>query len=104
MTVRDRRRHPITKQTPPADEAFQNSRGQKPKPIRLCTILYIQCGIGSPHEWRHGGAGTMHKVNSFHCAELTEANRDTPTFVINANVTESLFVTFVMQRYEYVIQ
>lgn len=64
----------------------------------------MTAGIGSPHEWRHGGAGTMHKVNSFRCDDRTATNRDLSTFVINANVTESLFVTFVMQRYECVIQ
>ncbi|MEB8704790.1 hypothetical protein P4H21_29255 [Bacillus cereus] len=64
----------------------------------------MTAGIGSPHEWRHGGVGTLHKVHSFSCADRTVTNRDTPTFVVNANVTESLFVTFVMQRYEFVIQ
>lgn len=72
--------------------------------IRLCMIVCMTAGIGSPHEWRHGGAGTMHKVNSFRCAGRTATNRDTTTFVINTKVTESLFVTFVMQRYECVIQ
>ncbi|MDF9783990.1 hypothetical protein OKW10_000777 [Bacillus pumilus] len=64
----------------------------------------MTAGIGSPHEWRHGGAGTMHKTNTIHCAARTDTNRSASTFVNNANVTESLFVTFVMQRYEFVIQ
>ncbi|MEB9770427.1 hypothetical protein P4K44_33565 [Bacillus cereus] len=64
----------------------------------------MTAGIGSPHEWRHGGAGTMHKTNMIHCAGRTASNLGASTFVINAKVTESLFVTFVMQRYECVIQ
>lgn len=64
----------------------------------------MTAGIGSPYEWWHGGAGTMHKVNSFRCAARTATDRSASTFVVNANVTESLFVTFVMQRYECVIQ
>ncbi|UNY40710.1 hypothetical protein KLEB271_gp106 [Bacillus phage vB_BauS_KLEB27-1] len=46
----------------------------------------------------------MYKANSFRCVGRSAADRDASTFVINANVTESLFVTFVMQLYEYVIQ
>ncbi|PRO41436.1 hypothetical protein C6W18_05335 [Bacillus sp. LLTC93] len=76
MTVVYRLAMPITKQAPPADEASENSRGQKPKSIRLCTILYIPAGIGSPHEWRRGGAGAVHKTNTIHCADQTASDRD----------------------------
>ncbi|MHC2451281.1 hypothetical protein ACUXP3_001882 [Bacillus altitudinis] len=64
----------------------------------------MTAGIGSPHEWRHGGPYALHKFNTNHCDERTATNRSASTIVVNANVTESLFVTFVMQRYECVIQ
>ncbi|MFB7033196.1 hypothetical protein ACFCVS_01590 [Bacillus altitudinis] len=61
----------------------------------------MTAGIGSPHEWRHGGVGTMYKVNSFHCAARTAVNRSASTIVVNANVTEGDSVTFIMRFYVY---